>query len=450
MGRAWRDHPSWEVVQDASRLAGRDIAYLLLEAGAGELSETRNAQLATFVMGLVVLDAVERLGIEPTACAGHSLGEYTALVAAGGLGFDDAVRLVSERGEAMQEAAEEDPGIMLALSGVDDETARIACRRADGDVWLANSNGPGECVIAGRPEAAHRAARVARALGATAVKQLAVSGAFHTALMTPAQPRLRKALDEATFYTLDVPVVANVDALPHAKTEEWPSLLSAQLRSPVRWRQSVLALARLLGADGRAGDQLFCELGAGGSLCALVRATAPSARTLAIAAPDDLDTLVATLAGEAAVAPAAHAGHEGERLYLFERLVVSPCAGLFELPPPAVVAEAGGGAGHATSAGGAGHATSAGGGTNTAGARGSPGQGAAGVNPGVDPTTANQAASTGTAAGALPRPIAIGDIVGLVSGTEVRSPFAGELMGVLAHPGERVQPGQPLAWLRSH
>ena len=433
MGRAWRDHPSWEVVQDASRLAGRDIAYLLLEAGAGELAETRNAQLATFVMGLVVLDAVERLGIEPTACAGHSLGEYTALVAAGGLGFDDAVRLVSERGEAMQEAAEEGPGIMLALSGVDDETARIACRRADGDVWLANSNAPGECVIAGRPDAVHRAARVARELGATAVKQLAVSGAFHTALMAPAQPRLRKALDEATFYALDVPVVANVDALPHAKTEEWPSLLSAQLRSPVRWRQSVLALAGLLGTDGRAGDQLFCELGPGGPLSALVRATAPSARTLAIAAPDDLDTLVATLAGEAAVAPAAHAGHEGERLYLFERLVVSPCAGLFELPPPAVAAEGGGGGAGGTLAG---YATSAG---------GSLGQGAAGV----DPTTANQTAGTGTAAGTLPRPIAIGDIVGLVSGTEVRSPFAGELMGVLAHPGERVQPGQPLAWLRS-
>ena len=470
MGRAWRDHPSWEVVQDASRLAGRDIAYLLLEAGAGELAETRNAQLATFVMGLVVLDAVERLGVEPTACAGHSLGEYTALVAAGGLGFDDAVRLVSERGEAMQEAAEESPGIMLALSGVDDETARIACRRADGDVWLANSNAPGECVIAGRPDAAHRAAEVARELGATSVKQLAVSGAFHTALMTPAQPRLRKALEEATFYALDVPVVANVDALPHAEPGEWPSLLSAQLRSPVRWRQSVLALAERLGADGRAGDQLFCELGPGGPLCPLVRATAPSARTLAIAAPDDLDTLVATLAGEAAVAPAAHAGHEGERLYLFERLVVSPCAGLFELPPPAVAAEGGGGgaggAGHATGAGGAGHATGAGGAGHATGAGKdghATGAGEDGHAPGVgvsageagageasaNAALANGAAATETAAGSVPRPIAIGDIVGLVSGTEVRSPFAGELMGVLAHPGERVQPGQPLAWLRS-
>lgn len=390
MGGPWRDHPSWEIVQDASRLAGRDIGYLLLEAGATELAETRNAQLATLVSSLVVLDAVERLGIEPTACAGHSLGEYTALVAAGALAFDDAVRLVSERGEAMQEAAEESPGVMLALSGLDDEAARIACRRADGDVWMANSNAPGECVIAGRPDAARRAAVVARQLGATSVKQLAVSGAFHTALMTPAQPRLRKALEESTLYPLAMPVVANVDALPHADADEWPSLLSAQLRSPVRWRQSVLALTEIMGA-GDLGDRLFCELGPGGPLSAMVRATAPGTSTLAIATPDDLDTLVATLAGEAAVAPSAHAGHEGERLYVFERLVVSPCAGLFELPP-----------------------------------------------------------STAPPAGdGLPRPIAIGDLVGAVSGTEVRSPFAGELMGVLAQPGERVQTGQPLAWLRS-
>ena len=117
MGRPWRDHPSWDVVQDASDVAGRDLERLLLDAGADELTETRNAQLATFVMGLVVLDAVERLGIEPTACAGHSLGEYTALVAAGGVGFEDAVRLVAERGEAMQEAADDNPGIMLALTG---------------------------------------------------------------------------------------------------------------------------------------------------------------------------------------------------------------------------------------------------------------------------------------------------------------------------------------------
>ena len=263
MGRPWRDHPSWDVVQDASSLAGRDLEHLLLDAGAEELAETRNAQLATFVMGLVVLDAVERLGIEPTACAGHSLGEYTALVAAGAIGFEDAVRLVTERGDAMQEAADDNLGIMLAIAGLDDEMARIACRRADGDVWLANSNAPGECVIAGRPELAHRAAEIALELGATRVSKVAVSGASHTPLMASAQPRLRKALESTTFYHLAVPVVANVDAMPHDAAEEWPSLLSAQLRSPVRWRQTVLSLAAIMRTGEWDGDALFCELGPG-------------------------------------------------------------------------------------------------------------------------------------------------------------------------------------------
>ncbi len=407
MGLPWRDHPSWDVVVDASDVSGRDIEHLLLRASAEELTKTRNAQLATFVMGLVVLDAVERLGIEPTACAGHSVGEYTALVAAGTVGFEDAVRLVAERGEAMQEAAEENAGVMLVLTGVNDETARIACRRADGDVWLANSNGPAECVIAGKREDTFRAAEVARDLGATRVSELAVSGAFHTPLMTSAQPRLRKALEATTFYPLAMPVVANVDALPHDDPDDWPALLSAQLRSPVRWRQSVLSLAAILRTDEWDGDTLFCELGPGGPLSALVRSTMPGLATIAIATPDDLDTLVETLTGETPPSPvnAPGRGHEGERLYVSERLVVSPCAGIFGSP------------------------------TEPAGDRSSQ-TGAAGPGP----------APAGPAPGQM---VDIGDLIGNVSGTEVRSPFAGELMGVLAHPGERVQAGQPIAWLRA-
>jgi [acyl-carrier-protein] S-malonyltransferase len=383
MGRPWREHPSWDVVQDASDVAGRDLEHLLLDAGADELTETRNAQLATFVMGMVVLDAVERLGIEPTACAGHSLGEYTALVAAGGVGFEDAVRLVGERGEAMQEAADDNPGIMVALSGIDDERARIACRRADGDVWMANSNAPDECVIAGRTPDVARAVEVAIELGAVRSSELRVSGAFHTPLMVPAQPRLRKALEATTFYPLAVAVVANVDSLPHDAGEEWSSLLSAQLRSPVRWRQSVLSLSAMMRTGEWDGDNLFCELGPGGALSAMVRATVPESQTVAIAVPDDLDTLVATLTGETALAGTSE-GHQGERLYVSERLIISPAAGIFESPTGP-------------------------------------------VGPAVQ----------------------IGDLLGLVSGTEVRSPFAGELMGVLAHPGERVQAGQPIAWLRA-
>src|ERR1019366_6089626 len=118
MGRAWVEHPSWEVAAEASEIAGRDLTTLLLDAPMDELTQTANAQLATFVMSLVVLDAVERLGLTPGACAGHSLGEYTALVASGAIAFVDGVRLVLERGNAMRQAAEDRPGTMAALLGI--------------------------------------------------------------------------------------------------------------------------------------------------------------------------------------------------------------------------------------------------------------------------------------------------------------------------------------------
>ena len=121
MGRPWTSHPSWEVVDDASEAADRDIAYLLLDAPHEKLVETGNAQLATFALNLVVLDAIERLGIEPTGVAGHSLGEYSALAASGALGFEDGVRLVGERGAAMQAAADAQVGVM---SVVGDATPR--------------------------------------------------------------------------------------------------------------------------------------------------------------------------------------------------------------------------------------------------------------------------------------------------------------------------------------
>jgi len=121
MGRPWVDHESWELVDEASEIADRDVAKLLLDADADELKDTRNAQLTTFVSSLVVLDAAERLGLEPSFCAGHSLGEYTALAATGALGFDEGVRLVSERADAMYQAGIEKPGTMAAVLGLDDD-----------------------------------------------------------------------------------------------------------------------------------------------------------------------------------------------------------------------------------------------------------------------------------------------------------------------------------------
>ena len=130
MGRPWLDHESWELVGEASEIVDRDVAHLLLDADADDLRDTRNAQLTTFVTSLMVLDAVERIGIEPALCAGHSLGEYTALTATGSLGFDEGLHLVVERASAMHDAGIASPGTMAAVLGIDDEDVEIGGRGA--------------------------------------------------------------------------------------------------------------------------------------------------------------------------------------------------------------------------------------------------------------------------------------------------------------------------------
>jgi len=427
MGRAWVDHPSWELVADASAAAGRDLERLLVDAGEDELIETRNAQLATFTIGLLVLDAVERLGIEPTSCAGHSVGEYTALVAAGALSFDDGVRVVTERGEAMQAAADAGPGCMTLLAGCDDETARIACQLADGAVWVGNYNTPDEVVLAGEVDAVARAAQVARTMSGAGVTRLKVGGAFHTPLMAPARNRLRKALAATTFHEPEVPVVANVDSLSHIAAEEWDVLLRAQLVSPVRWRQSVARLAGLVG-DVTRGEQLFVEVGPGGSLSSMVRRTVPGVTTVAVAAPDDLDRLVDAVAGDTALHAFA-AGHQGEHLYVSERMVISPSAGVFQ---PAAASDAPA-ARHAPDARDASEASDA-----------KEASDAEEANDAKNAHEPGRVRETGPGS-----QVDVGTLVGTVSGTEVRSAFSGTLMGMLAQPGERVQSGQPIAWLRA-
>jgi [acyl-carrier-protein] S-malonyltransferase len=375
MGAAWVEHPSWELVGEASSSSGRDVAALLLEADADELKDTRNAQLATFVSSLVVLDAVERLGVEPALLAGHSLGEYTALTASGSLSFDDGVRLVTERGAAMAVAAQEHAGTMAAVLGLDDDQVETACVAAGGDVWVANYNAPGQVVIAGAPDAVEQAGQVAKRLGAKRAMALPVSGAFHTPFMQPAADRLHKAIDEADLRDLDLPVLANVDARPHLEAARWSDLLAAQLCQPVRWRQTLHNL-------DDAGVTTFVELGPGGVLTSLAKRTAKGAQTVSVETPDDLDRLLVVLAGQ-------HDGEgpsdEGEHVFITERVVVSPGAGVFD------------------------------------------------PEPGVD---------TGTH-------LEPGDLLGRVGEHEVRSPFEGSIMGLLAVTGERVQVSQPIAWLQT-
>jgi [acyl-carrier-protein] S-malonyltransferase len=323
MGRPWLEHESWELVVEASEIAsevdGRDVARLLVDADADELRDTRNAQLTTFVSSLMVLDAVERLGIEPSFCAGHSLGEYTALTATGALGFDDGVRLVIARADAMHDAGSEHPGTMAAVLGLDDDQVDVACRRADADVWVANYNAPGQVVIAGSVAGVEAAGAHAKDLGAKKVMPLPVSGAFHTPFMIDARDRLRSAIAAAAPRDAEIPVVSNVDALPHRDGSEWASLLSAQLSSPVRWKQSLLELAEL-------GVSEFVELGPGGVLTGMAKRTATDARTISVATPEDLDKLIEFLRIDLPTKPSRL---EGEHLFASERVVVSPAAGIF-------------------------------------------------------------------------------------------------------------------------
>lgn len=398
MGHAWVDHPSWEVAAEASEIAGRDLTSLLLDAPMEELTRTDNAQLATFVMSLVVLDAVERLGLFPAACAGHSLGEYTALVASGSLSLSDGTRLVIERGGAMQSAAEERPGTMAALLGIADDDAEAACQRAEDDVWVANYNAPGQVVIAGTSSGVETATERARELGARKVLPIPVSGAFHTQLMLPARARLRRTLDDVEFHSPEVPVVANVDARVHTDPAEWPGLLSSQLCSPVRWRQSLEAL-------GGRGATVLAELGPGGVLTGMVRRTVPDVRGVSVAVPDDLDKLMDTVAGAdewSASSPA----HQGEHLYTSERVIVSPAPGVFEPNVDLAALES----------------------TALAEATAAPGSG------------------NGAEPGSL---LTVGDRVGTVGPTDVRTPFEGVLVRWLAVRGERVVEGQPVAWIRT-
>lgn len=321
MGEAWVEHPSWELVVDAAATSGRDLESLLLRADDDELRHTRNAQLATFLTSMVVFDAVQRVGVEGAAHAGHSLGEYSALTASGALDFDDAVRLVAERGEAMQVCAEAQEGTMAAVLGLDDNKVESACHRVDDDVWVANYNAPGQVVIAGSPAAVDEAGRVAKELGAKRAMGLPVSGAFHTPFMGPARDRLRKAIDQVEFRDPDHPVYANVDAMGHSSAADWPALLSSQLTSPVRWRQTLHEL-------DQAGFKTFVELGPGTVLTGMAKRTCSGASTIKVNTPADLDALLEAVSGQPKTSGGAH-HDEGEALFATERLVVSPCAGLF-------------------------------------------------------------------------------------------------------------------------
>ena len=252
-----------ELFERADEILGFRITDTMFGGTAEELKQTAVTQPAVFLHSVVLAKALD---IRPDATAGHSLGEFSALVAAGALSFEDGLRLVAKRAEAMQKACEAHPGTMAAIIGLDDETIEKICAGIDGTVVPANYNCPGQLVISGSVEAVDAACEQLKAAGARRALVLPVGGAFHSPLMEPARKELEQAIAEAPFHTPQCPIYQNVDALPHTEPEEIKRNLIAQLTAPVRWTYIV----RNMIADGFTD---FTELGPGTVLQGLIRKT---------------------------------------------------------------------------------------------------------------------------------------------------------------------------------
>lgn len=284
-GKPWRDDPAWSVVERAEAALGEPLAPLLLDEDR-DLARTLDAQLAVLLTSLVVWEALRaRAGPgHVVAFAGHSLGQVTALIAAGTLPFDDGIRFAARRAEATQAAADARPGRMAALLGATPEQAEAACAAAGGSCWLANDNAPGQVVVAGTPDGVDRAGRAAKELGVKRALALDVGGAFHTPLMAPAREVLVAALASVPFAPPVAPVVSNGDGEPYTDGDGWRERLADHVVVPVRWRASMERLAAL-GADA------FVEAGPGGMIAGVARRTVPAVPVHGVAVPADLDRL---------------------------------------------------------------------------------------------------------------------------------------------------------------
>ncbi len=252
----------------ADRILGVPFHQICFEGPEEELRQTKNTQPAIFLHSIA---AATRLKESPAMVAGHSLGEYSALVHAKALSFEDALHLVRLRGELMQQAGTDHPGTMAAVVGLDPQTVEALCAEASasGVAQAANFNSPGQIVISGSVAGVHAAMELAKARGARLVKELPVSGAFHSPLMESARTGLKQALDAVRIHDAVVPVYANVTARPVRAAAEIRDLLVRQLTSPVRWEETVVNMA----ADGAA---TFVEIGPGKVLQGLIKRTVPT------------------------------------------------------------------------------------------------------------------------------------------------------------------------------
>ena len=287
IGMVWRDRPEWELVDQAERVTGVDLAHLLLDADAEELASTDAAQLQVLAASLLAWRALApTLGPDVVGMAGHSLGQITALVASGALGLADGFRLAAARAAATRDADRARPGGLLALLGADERQATDACTAAPGRAWVANLNGPNQVVVGGDVTALAAVAERATALGVRRVIPLAVGGAFHTPWMAGAATSLAPTLADLRFRSPTWPLVTNHDARVVTDGRGWPERLVRHLTEPVRWDASVRRLAE------RGADR-FVEVGPGSTLSALVRRIVPEAEVRSVGCPDDLATRAA-------------------------------------------------------------------------------------------------------------------------------------------------------------
>jgi [acyl-carrier-protein] S-malonyltransferase len=279
------------VFDEADRALGFSISQMCFAGSEEELKQTANTQPAILTCSVAVHRVLAEKGVTPDFVAGHSLGEYSGLVAAGALKFADAVKLVRKRGQYMQEAVPAGQGAMAAIMGLSPAVVTDVCKRAaEGDICSpANLNSPDQTVISGSAGAVKRAVEIASQLGAKRAVMLAVSAPFHCALMMPAQEKLEKDLRETQFAGLEMPLVTNVDADTIATGDEAREALTRQVTMPVRWEESM----RLLIDEG---VTTFVEVGPGRVLVGLLRQIERSVGALNVEDEKSLSTTIDKIA----------------------------------------------------------------------------------------------------------------------------------------------------------
>ncbi|MBR6886159.1 MAG: ACP S-malonyltransferase [Bacteroidales bacterium] len=264
-GMAKELYPAFkDLMEEANAILGFRITDIMFEGSAEDLKETRVTQPAIFIHSTLLAMSQEQ---KPDMVAGHSLGEFSALVAAGAITFQDGLRLVAARAQAMQECCEKVPGGMAAIIALPDQTIEQICEDTPGIVVPANYNSPGQVVISGENQAVEAACTALKAAGAKRALPLPVSGAFHSPLMEPAREKLAKAIEQTPFRPPVCPIYQNVTAKPATDPVEIKANLLKQLTSPVRWTATVQNMV----ADGAAR---FVEIGPGNVLQGLVKRTA--------------------------------------------------------------------------------------------------------------------------------------------------------------------------------